>query len=334
MNHNKLKGVNLGGWLVLEKWIAPSLFAGSEAADEYELSQDTAFHERIRQHRAEFVTEHDIAWLAERGINALRVPVGHWILDDAAPYVPGSLGYLDWVMDTAHTHRMKVVIDLHTHQGLPNDWNKAETQGVVRWPKNRADRERSLTVVEGLAGRYAGHAALWGIGLLNESLRDVPKEVLAEYYRAGYEAVRRHCSEQVAVVYHDNWRPLEYCSLFEGSGCRNMVMDMHLYQLFAPADRILSLPDHLIKAQVEQRNTIALAQRSVPVIIGEWTGRLAGRALEGLGKEEATAAQATFAEAQRAAYALARGQFYWTYKTEAGGAWSFRTMAEEGLRGR
>lgn len=29
-----LQGVNLGGWLVLEKWMTPSLFDGTTAADE------------------------------------------------------------------------------------------------------------------------------------------------------------------------------------------------------------------------------------------------------------------------------------------------------------
>ncbi|MDD2865392.1 MAG: glucan 1,3-beta-glucosidase, partial [Methylococcales bacterium] len=30
----KLRGVNLGGWLVLEKWMTPSIFEGLEATDE------------------------------------------------------------------------------------------------------------------------------------------------------------------------------------------------------------------------------------------------------------------------------------------------------------
>ena len=29
----KLRGVNLGGWLVLEKWMTPSLFEGLQATD-------------------------------------------------------------------------------------------------------------------------------------------------------------------------------------------------------------------------------------------------------------------------------------------------------------
>ncbi len=30
----KMRGVNLGSWLVLEKWMVPSLFEGLEATDE------------------------------------------------------------------------------------------------------------------------------------------------------------------------------------------------------------------------------------------------------------------------------------------------------------
>lgn len=32
-----IKGVNLGNWLVLEKWMSPGLFAGTTAEDEYYL---------------------------------------------------------------------------------------------------------------------------------------------------------------------------------------------------------------------------------------------------------------------------------------------------------
>lgn len=32
-----IKGVNLGGWLVLEKWMILSLFEGIEVEDEYYL---------------------------------------------------------------------------------------------------------------------------------------------------------------------------------------------------------------------------------------------------------------------------------------------------------
>ena len=36
-----IPGVNLGGWLVLERWMTPSVFAGTDATNEYELSKTT-----------------------------------------------------------------------------------------------------------------------------------------------------------------------------------------------------------------------------------------------------------------------------------------------------
>ena len=30
-----IKGVNLGNWLVLEKWMSPALFSGKTAEDDY-----------------------------------------------------------------------------------------------------------------------------------------------------------------------------------------------------------------------------------------------------------------------------------------------------------
>ena len=37
MNPDYIKGVNLGNWLVLEKWMSPALFDGTTADDEYYL---------------------------------------------------------------------------------------------------------------------------------------------------------------------------------------------------------------------------------------------------------------------------------------------------------
>jgi len=36
-NNQKVRGVNTGGWFVLEPWITPSMFEGNSAKDEYTL---------------------------------------------------------------------------------------------------------------------------------------------------------------------------------------------------------------------------------------------------------------------------------------------------------
>ena len=57
-----IKGVNLGNWLVLEKWMSPALFEGTEAEDEYYLPRQLSrevYEARIRIHRSEYITEQD-----------------------------------------------------------------------------------------------------------------------------------------------------------------------------------------------------------------------------------------------------------------------------------
>ena len=76
MDNIFLRGVNLGGWLVLEKWMTPSLFAGTEAIDEYTFMQTPGAVEKIDQHRRSFITEADFKWLRKHGVNAIRIPVG------------------------------------------------------------------------------------------------------------------------------------------------------------------------------------------------------------------------------------------------------------------
>ena len=65
-----VKGVNLGNWLVLEKWMSPGLFDGTTAEDEYYLPTQLPkeiYEERIRMHRSEYITERDFTRIRAMG---------------------------------------------------------------------------------------------------------------------------------------------------------------------------------------------------------------------------------------------------------------------------
>ena len=83
----KLRGVNLGSWLLLEKWMVPSLFEGLEATDETTWCAELgpAATERLRRHWDRFVTREDFAWIATHGLNAVRIPIG---IGSSAPTTP------------------------------------------------------------------------------------------------------------------------------------------------------------------------------------------------------------------------------------------------------
>lgn len=86
----KIRGVNLGNWLVLEKWMSPELFYGTDARDEYDLPRQLpreVYEARIRVHRSEYISEGDFVRIRAMGMNAVRIPVPYFIFGDVEPYI-------------------------------------------------------------------------------------------------------------------------------------------------------------------------------------------------------------------------------------------------------
>ena len=86
----KVKGVNLGNWLVLEKWMSPSLFDGTTAEDEYylptQLSKEV-YEARIKIHRSEYITERDFTRIKSMGMDAVRILVLYFIFGDRESFI-------------------------------------------------------------------------------------------------------------------------------------------------------------------------------------------------------------------------------------------------------
>lgn len=95
--NNQVRGVNLGGWMVLEPWITPSLFyqflgkkEGEVGFDSYTFCQVLGGEEANRQLRAHWetwVTEEIIIQLKQSGaVNSLRLPIGDYQFKPYGPY--------------------------------------------------------------------------------------------------------------------------------------------------------------------------------------------------------------------------------------------------------
>ena len=95
--NNQIRGVNLGGWMVLEPWITPSLFyqflgkgEGTTATDTYtfcEVLGPEEANRQLRQHWDTWVTEEIIQELAASGaVNSLRLPIGDYMYKPYGPY--------------------------------------------------------------------------------------------------------------------------------------------------------------------------------------------------------------------------------------------------------
>jgi hypothetical protein len=122
----KLHGVNLGGWLVLQPWVTPSMFYQFEdqppektAMDMYSFCKvlgPLEGNRQLREHWRKWVTEEDLQRLAAQGVNTVRVPVGDWMWESYEPYTGctnGSLAELRRVLRICETVGLRVLVDLH-----------------------------------------------------------------------------------------------------------------------------------------------------------------------------------------------------------------------------
>jgi len=354
-----LRGVNLGGWLVLEKWMTPSLFAGLAATDEtswsVELGRQAAA--RLGRHWNGFITREDFAWIADVGLNAVRIPVGHWILgppypDHAAyggnphPFVEGGIEVLDRAMDWAAQCGLRVMLDLHAAPGCQNGFDNGGIKDVCDWARRAEYVDFSVELLGRLAQRYRAASALHAIEVLNEPRWDVPTAQLKDYYLRAYRAVRAHCDPAgVAVVFHDGFRAHgEFAGFFAAPPFENVIFDVHRYQCFERADLDMDIQGHVHKAGVLWSREAAQIQGDlgVPAIAGEWSLGLNlqvvslwapgpyNHALEHMDAFRQDLAYRAYAAAQLLAFERYRGWFFWSYRTETTPEWCLRECVRRG----
>jgi glucan 1,3-beta-glucosidase len=355
----RLRGVNLGGWLLLEKWMTPSLFKGLSATDETtwcaELGREASM--RLRTHWQSFVTREDFAWLAGVGINAVRIPLGHWIFgppypyhrkygENPHPFVEGGIDILDRAFDWAAEFGIWVILDLHAAPGCQNGFDNGGIKDVCEWHTREEYLAHSVKVLGDLAERYHLAPTLYGIQLLNEPRWDVPTDLLKSYYLSAYNAIRVHCPpERVAVVFHDGFRShREYLGFMQAPQYQNVIFDIHRYQCFDRRDIEMDIHGHLHKAENLWRQEVDDIQRELmlPAIVGEWSLGLDlevvslwaegpfDHALRGLDNFQQAVAYRAYGAAQLLTFELYHGWFFWSFRTETTPEWCFRECIERG----
>lgn len=329
MDSEAIRGVNLGGWLVSERWMTEGLYAGTDAHDEYELSQTPDGLWRLARHHRTFITEDDFRWLALHHINAVRIPIGYWLFGDEPPYI-GSIERLDWAMSMAAKYKLKVLLCLHGAPGSQNGKDHSGRRGQAAWFRDAVNRNRTVAFLERIAQRYRDETVLWGIELLNEPKVGLLQVKLRRFYRHAYRQLTRIVRPGTHIIFHDGFTPRLMSGALGGSKDYPVMMDVHWYQFGSIWSRVETLAWYFRRVAAR----VGLLQRletQQPVIVGEWSVVLSGKVLHrAAGLSEAQAVR-RHAQLQLGIYAQAAGWFYWTYKTENRGIWHFRSQVEDGV---
>lgn len=294
---HKIRGVNLGNWLVLEKWMNLAIFEGTTAEDEYHLPLQLSkevYEARIKIHRSEYITERDFAYIAHIGMNSVRIPVPYFIFGDREPFL-GCIEELDKAFSWAEKYNLSILIDLHTVPLSQNGFDNGGICGVCRWSQTPEEVEFTLNVLEKLAERYGNHKALFGIQPVNEPLTDavwelfdienrykpaepemaignapVSLDFLYRFYTEAYNRIRKHTKK--AVVFHDGFQLNAWEAFFKNNTFENVMLDTHQYLMVAEGKGCeQNLESYLNYIEQELVKPIAEVQKYVDVVCGEWS---------------------------------------------------------------
>lgn len=361
----KINGVNLGNWLVLEKWMNPAVFAGTTAEDEYNLARQLSpamYETRVRIHRSEYITERDFACIARLGLNSVRIPVPYFLFGDRPLFV-GCVEELDKAFGWAEKYGISILLDLHTVPMSQNGFDNGGLSGVCRWSQLPREVEFVLQVLEKLACRYGHHPALFGIEPLNEpvseelwALMDVPRRYppvdpemakgsapvtlpfLQAFYTDAYHRIRPHLAPDKYVVFHDGFHLEVWKDFFRDSGMKNVALDTHRYLMMAELEGCSqNLPAYLDHIQTVWLPELREVNRYVPVICGEWTifnSCLAGVDTKGgqsvLNGVSAAAGREKLSPAERTQIckAIARAQLAAWNQIGGGYFWSYKVLLD------
>ncbi|TGZ78478.1 glycoside hydrolase [Ascodesmis nigricans] len=284
-----IRGVNLGGWLLIEPFITPSFFKefsyGDAVIDEYTLSKKYGINRAktdIEKHYATWVTEKTLKEIRDAGLDHVRMPFGYWAVMEITgdPYVfRTSWRYLLRAIEWARKYGLRVKIDLHSVPGGANGWNHSGRQNVMNWligPDGQKNGEKTLEIHTMMARffaqpRYRNVVTMYG--LVNEPRMDqLEAQDVIDWSEKAHEVIRDQGYEG-KIVFGDGFRGLVSWK-GEFRGYDGMVLDVHQYTIFNGAQISLTHTEKINFVCKTWAADLTASSDAVngfgPTIVGEW----------------------------------------------------------------
>ncbi|KAF2812665.1 glucan 1,3-beta-glucosidase precursor [Mytilinidion resinicola] len=284
----KIRGVNIGGWLVTEPFITPSIYLANsktdEVHDEWTLCAKlgaAGCQKVLKPHWDSWVSLSDFQKIKKAGFNIVRIPIGYWAYKNyGGPYTSGTAAYLDKAIGWARTTGLKVLIDLHgapkSQNGFDNSGHRFDA-GNPTWGTGDsiAQTHAVLAVIENKYAKAAYQDVVVGIELVNEPLMpviDTNGAITKKFYRDGYNNLRK--ISDTPVILHDGFFGPAYWNGFltpSDNNAQGVVIDHHEYQVF---------DKNLIKmTPAQHRQQVCDAASSYDgadkwTFVGEWSAAL------------------------------------------------------------
>ncbi|WVR03895.1 hypothetical protein IAU60_000894 [Kwoniella sp. DSM 27419] len=332
--YRRQRGVNLGSWFALERWITPHVFrnATEPGQSDFDIARGRDAKRTLEEHWDTWIGDDDWRWIKERGFNSVRLPIAYFHLcgplpevlkgTDFEPYhhvYEGAWGRIKNAVRTAGEHGLGILIDLHGAAGAQNPDAHASLSGgkVGLWDKHSNLASTSLAL-RFLASEFASVPHVVGLELLNEPANNAK---LQAWYKSTIDEVRTVSGPDFPIYVSDAWDTNHYAS-WVGGRHDFVVLDHHLYRCFTDDDRRKSGQSHAQELRGGFKGTFGgqCGAAKGAIVVGEWSASLDSQGFpNGMPDGEKDAQRRAFVSAQLELFEQhAAGYWYWTLKKGEG----------------
>jgi endoglucanase len=195
-----LRGVNLGGWLMMEGYIlggrniAESQFK-KDIADNCGQKKLQRFEETFR---GNFITATDFVNIKNLRASVVRLPFHYHIV------TKGKWTFLDKAIAWAKKNGIYVILDLHAAPGAQNgDWHSDSSGKASLWTEQKY-REELYDIWRRLSERYKNEPAIAGYDVLNEAVGKNTR-IIKEVYVRITKAIRATGDRHIIFIEGNTW---------------------------------------------------------------------------------------------------------------------------------
>jgi endoglucanase len=224
----RLRGVNLGGWLLWEGWIFGKGMLTSETTILARLEKAVG-SQQTEEFRSQvydnFIAEADIQKIAQAGFNVVRVPLNHRLFQ-------GDNGWklLDRMLRWCENYKVYVILDLHAVPGGQSKLGMADP-GDARhlvWVSEE-NQTKTVAIWKAIAARYRNRKIIAGYDLVNEPEPPSGDDLVRLYQRI-IRAVRAEDPDHLIIL--EGRKQASDFSMFDKPLCENQAFSFHMYTWF------------------------------------------------------------------------------------------------------
>jgi aryl-phospho-beta-D-glucosidase BglC (GH1 family) len=281
----RLRGLNLGSWLLMEKWMCPLDNSGS-LPDHYSVltNLDYRFGVAVEQnlmriYQTNWITVNDLNNITNGGYNCVRVPVwwanffsltnttsSGWRLD--------AFAQLDWLITNCTARGIYVVIDMHGVIGSQSTSQTAGQQNLNAYWTNALCQSQTAWMWTQIAAHYFGNGTIAGYDLINEPIGASNSSAVWSAYDSLYRAIRAVDPQRLIIMEGAfgswNWSMLPNPKTY---GWANVAYSMHEYKFGGTTNQIMTGSDSQVTDFVNHLSW------NVPAYVGEWNDMGSGAAV-------------------------------------------------------